>query len=144
VVTDGATLATGSFNFTKAAEEHNAENLLILKDNPELVQLYTKNFYAHAAHIVPYQREANAKTPYDRKRQEKRAAPETVPQRQRSAAKTGDRTVRANPKSNVYHLPGCPGYERLNPDVMLVSKNEQEARQAGYRKAKNCQRATAY
>lgn len=144
MVIDGATVVTGSFNFTKAAEEHNAENLLILKDNPELVHLYMKNFYAHAEHAVPYQREASAKTLDDRRKLEKRATSETVPQRERSASKTGDSQVRANPKSKVYHLPGCPGYERLNPDVRLVFKNEQEARQAGYRKAENCQRATAY
>jgi phosphatidylserine/phosphatidylglycerophosphate/cardiolipin synthase-like enzyme len=144
MVIDGVTIVTGSFNFTKAAEEHNAENLLILKDNPELVQLYTKNFYAHAAHAVPYRREASARTPDDRRRQEKRVTPETTQQRERSASMTEGSKVRANPKSNVYHLPGCPGYERLNPDAMLVFNNEQEARRAGYRKADNCPSATAY
>jgi phosphatidylserine/phosphatidylglycerophosphate/cardiolipin synthase-like enzyme len=28
----GATVLTGSFNFTKAAEENNAENLLVIQD----------------------------------------------------------------------------------------------------------------
>ena len=31
---DGDTIITGSFNFTKAAEESNAENLLVLRDKP--------------------------------------------------------------------------------------------------------------
>ena len=40
MVIDGATVVTGSFNFTKAAEEKNAENLLILRENAELIQRY--------------------------------------------------------------------------------------------------------
>ena len=32
VVVDGETVATGSFNFTSAAENHNAENVLVLYD----------------------------------------------------------------------------------------------------------------
>ena len=37
VFIDGETVITGSFNFTKAAEENNAENLLVIRDtNPEL------------------------------------------------------------------------------------------------------------
>jgi phosphatidylserine/phosphatidylglycerophosphate/cardiolipin synthase-like enzyme len=34
---------TGSFNFTKAAEENNAENLLIIHDK-KLASLYIKNW----------------------------------------------------------------------------------------------------
>jgi phosphatidylserine/phosphatidylglycerophosphate/cardiolipin synthase-like enzyme len=39
MIIDGETVITGSFNFTKAAEENNAENLLVIRDtnpNPEL------------------------------------------------------------------------------------------------------------
>jgi hypothetical protein len=32
MVIDGATIITGSFNFTAAAQKSNAENLLVLKD----------------------------------------------------------------------------------------------------------------
>jgi phosphatidylserine/phosphatidylglycerophosphate/cardiolipin synthase-like enzyme len=37
MVIDGQIVITGSFNFTKAAEEHNAENLLVL-NSPELAK----------------------------------------------------------------------------------------------------------
>jgi phosphatidylserine/phosphatidylglycerophosphate/cardiolipin synthase-like enzyme len=37
MVIDSKTIITGSFNFTKAAEEKNAENMLVIKDAPELV-----------------------------------------------------------------------------------------------------------
>ena len=36
MILDGATVITGSFNFTRAAEERNAENLLVIRD-PALV-----------------------------------------------------------------------------------------------------------
>jgi phosphatidylserine/phosphatidylglycerophosphate/cardiolipin synthase-like enzyme len=54
MIIDRITLITGSFNFTKAAEEHNAENLLIIK-NSELCDAYLRNFVTHRSHSVPYQ-----------------------------------------------------------------------------------------
>ncbi len=54
ILIDGATLITGSFNFSKAAEEKNAENLLVLKDCPALMDAYNRNFNAHAAHSLPF------------------------------------------------------------------------------------------
>ena len=32
MVIDGATVLTGAFNFTRAAEEKNADNLLVIRD----------------------------------------------------------------------------------------------------------------
>jgi phosphatidylserine/phosphatidylglycerophosphate/cardiolipin synthase-like enzyme len=43
MVLDGATVITGSFNFTKAAEGSNAENLLVIHDSG-LAALYTRNW----------------------------------------------------------------------------------------------------
>jgi len=50
---DGTTVITGSFNFTKAAEESNAENLLVIR-SPELAAKYTANWKVHADHSDPY------------------------------------------------------------------------------------------
>jgi phosphatidylserine/phosphatidylglycerophosphate/cardiolipin synthase-like enzyme len=49
MIIDGETVITGSFNFTKAAEENNAENLLIIHDK-KLAERYTKNWQDHAQH----------------------------------------------------------------------------------------------
>ena len=49
MVIDGETVITGSFNFTTAAEEHNAENLLLVHD-AKLAARYVENWRAHAAH----------------------------------------------------------------------------------------------
>ena len=54
MVIDRETVVTGSFNFTKAAEEKNAENLLILKSK-ELAKLYMANWQRHREHSEPFQ-----------------------------------------------------------------------------------------
>lgn len=53
MVLDGQTVITGSFNFTKAAEEKNAENLLIIRDQG-LARLYTQNWERHREHSEEY------------------------------------------------------------------------------------------
>jgi phosphatidylserine/phosphatidylglycerophosphate/cardiolipin synthase-like enzyme len=55
MVIDKEIVITGSFNFTKAAEEKNAENLLILKSK-ELAKLYLDNWLKHKEHSEVYQR----------------------------------------------------------------------------------------
>ncbi len=54
IIIDSKTLITGSFNFTKNAEEKNTENLLIIKDQPELVRKYTDNYLKHKEHSEEY------------------------------------------------------------------------------------------
>jgi len=54
-IVDGYLVLTGSFNFTKAAEEKNAENLLVIND-PVLAQQYTENWHIHEQHSEPYDR----------------------------------------------------------------------------------------
>ena len=53
IIIDGEVVITGSFNFTKAAEESNAENLLIIHDE-KLALLYMKNWQDHAQHSKVY------------------------------------------------------------------------------------------
>ncbi len=47
---DRRTLITGSFNFTHQAETENAENLLIIKGDPALLDSYHHSFLAHKSH----------------------------------------------------------------------------------------------
>ena len=58
MIIDGETVITGSFNFTKAAEENNAENLLVIHDW-KLVEAYTRNWKEHERHSEVYQRRGN-------------------------------------------------------------------------------------
>jgi len=50
MIIDSKVIITGSFNFSKSAEEKNAENLLIIKDQPELVKQYIDNYAKHKLH----------------------------------------------------------------------------------------------
>ena len=54
IIIDKQVLVTGSFNFTKSAEERNAENLLILKGNKSLLDRYIQNFNKHQKHSEAY------------------------------------------------------------------------------------------
>ena len=49
ILIDRSVVITGSFNFTKAAEEKNAENLLIIRSK-ELTKLYLDNWLHHRDH----------------------------------------------------------------------------------------------
>ena len=53
MVLDGATVITGSFNFTAAAQSHNAENLLVISD-PALADEYRLNWQRRRAVSTPY------------------------------------------------------------------------------------------
>jgi len=49
-----AALITGSFNFTQAAQHKNAENVLVIRGNTALTDLYLKNWRQHYEHSEPY------------------------------------------------------------------------------------------
>ena len=53
MIIDGVTVITGSFNFTSAAEDKNAENLLVTR-NKALAAQYRDNWNRHRKHSVPY------------------------------------------------------------------------------------------
>jgi phosphatidylserine/phosphatidylglycerophosphate/cardiolipin synthase-like enzyme len=53
IIIDRETVITGSFNFTKAAEKKNAENVLILKSK-ELAKVYFENWEEHKNHSIEY------------------------------------------------------------------------------------------
>jgi phosphatidylserine/phosphatidylglycerophosphate/cardiolipin synthase-like enzyme len=54
MIIDKETVITGSFNFTRAAEEKNAENLLIIKSR-ELAGIYIGNWKRHRDHSERYE-----------------------------------------------------------------------------------------
>lgn len=50
IIADGHTVQQGSFNYTKAAEESNGENVLVNWNNPELADVYLKDWKRHWDH----------------------------------------------------------------------------------------------
>jgi phosphatidylserine/phosphatidylglycerophosphate/cardiolipin synthase-like enzyme len=53
MIIDGIEVVTGSYNFTKSANERNAENVLMLK-SADVAAGYTTNFKIHEGHAVPF------------------------------------------------------------------------------------------
>jgi phosphatidylserine/phosphatidylglycerophosphate/cardiolipin synthase-like enzyme len=54
MIIDGSTIITGSFNFTRQAENSNAENLLVITGKPKIAKAYEENFQRHLEHSVKY------------------------------------------------------------------------------------------
>ena len=63
MIIDKHTVITGSFNFTNQAEHENAENLLVLKNYPDLARAYRENFHVHKEHARAPQARAAAAAP---------------------------------------------------------------------------------
>ena len=53
MIIDKELVITGSFNFTKAAQKKNAENVLIIRDKA-LADQYSQNWQVQAQHSQPY------------------------------------------------------------------------------------------
>jgi len=117
MVIDDGVVITGSFNFTKAAEESNAENLLIIRDKP-LAAKYTANWKAHADHSEPYER---AKS-YSETHQE--------------AVHDG---FVASRNSQVFHRPDCKSAARIAEKNLVRYATRDEAIRAGKRPCAECQ-----
>ena len=47
--TAGAVVVTGSFNFTQAAQEKNAENVVVISGSPEVAARFARDFERHRA-----------------------------------------------------------------------------------------------
>jgi phosphatidylserine/phosphatidylglycerophosphate/cardiolipin synthase-like enzyme len=98
MILDGKTVITGSFNFTRAAEDNNAENLLIIHDCAPLAESYLANFREHQAHSEPYTGPVKAEVPMD-----------PAIAREAPAAYVGSKG------SGIYHLADCKDAARISP-----------------------------
>ncbi len=122
MVIDDTTVITGSFNFTKAAEENNAENLLVIR-SPELAAKYTANWKAHAAHSEPYE----AKT---------KGYSETHRTESPGEGLTDDFVASRN--SEVFHKAGCKSAAKISAKNIIRYTSRDEAIQAGKKPCHEC------
>lgn len=53
MIIDGRVVITGSYNFSRAAEKSNAENIVII-ESPAIAEKYQKNWQKHHQHSQPY------------------------------------------------------------------------------------------
>lgn len=121
MVIDGQIVITGSFNFTKAAEESNAENLLVITD-AELAGKYTANWQAHLRHSQPYEGRAAA-----------RSAEGTQPRT--SDAATG---YAGSKRSDVFHRSSCDSVGKISEHNLVHYASRDEAIKAGKRPCSIC------
>jgi len=125
MIIDGQTVITGSFNFTKAAEEQNAENLLVIRDRA-IAGKYTANWQAHLAHSEVYT-------------EKERGYSETVrPPAPIAPAEVSGGFV-ASVNSQVFHKPGCKSAAKISPKNLVRYATRDEAIQAGKRPCAECQ-----
>ena len=53
MIIDSQIIVTGSYNFTSAAEKRNAENLLVIRNAPELAGIYTREWNRLNSQSIP-------------------------------------------------------------------------------------------
>ncbi len=120
MVIDSQTVITGSFNFTKAAEENNAENLLAIR-SPELAAKYANNWKVHLEHAEKYEGKGEVDARSD------------DPQ---ADANIGGYIASKN--SEIFHKPDCKSAAKISSKNLVHFDTRDEAIQAGKKPCGNC------
>jgi phosphatidylserine/phosphatidylglycerophosphate/cardiolipin synthase-like enzyme len=131
MVIDGETVITGSFNFTKAAESNNAENLLVIR-SPELATKYTANWKAHLEHSEKYE---GKETGYSESHHAENVAPVDSAPKHADAATNG---YVASVNSQVFHKPDCKSAAKISQKNLVHYSSRDEAAQAGKKACHEC------
>ena len=124
MVIDDQVVITGSFNFTKAAEANNAENLLVIR-SPELAKKYTDNWQVHCSHSEPY---AGRTEGYSQTHRAE-AAPAATPVTEGYVASRN---------SAVFHKAGCKAAAKISAKNLVRYATRDEAIQAGKKPCSEC------
>jgi len=127
LVADGASIATGSFNWTKAAIERNDENLVVFIGEPAVAGVFALHFesmWTDTARFAPLVPRAGAG-------QGGEDRPAVAPAEKTAGADT--ETVYITRTGSKYHRAGC---RHLAQSSVAISRKEAEAR--GYAPCKVC------
>ncbi|WP_236250963.1 phospholipase D family protein [Jeongeupia sp. HS-3] len=54
IIVDGKTVETGSFNYAPSAETENSENVIVLRDMPDITRQYVAHWQSRWDQGVPY------------------------------------------------------------------------------------------
>ncbi len=134
MIVDGRFVVTGSFNFTKSAEEHNAENLLVIHD-PLLAATYAANWKAHAAHSEPY--EGRGSEPGNSRASSAARPPEPAEEQFQGNSDPPDEYV-ASANSEVFHRRGCRLAAKIAEKNRITFATRGDAANAGKRPCAEC------
>ncbi len=116
MVIDAKTVLTGSFNFTKAAEENNAENLLVIR-SPELAAKYADNWKSHLDHSEKYEGKEKGYS--------------------ETADSSSGRFI-ASKNSQLFHAAGCKFAAKISEKNLVHFDTRDEAIQAGKKPCAEC------
>lgn len=122
MVIDGQTVITGSFNFTNAAEEHNAENLLVIR-SPDLAEKYAANWMAHLEHSEKYEGKEHA---------------ETIRSHEETTAVELSAEFVASKNSEVFHRADCKASAKISAKNLVRYATREEAIHAGKKPCEEC------
>jgi phosphatidylserine/phosphatidylglycerophosphate/cardiolipin synthase-like enzyme len=123
MVIDASTIITGSFNFTKAAESSNAENLLVIR-SPELAAKYTANWKLHLDHSEKYE--------------EKEKGYSEIHSPKTTAAVPIAGVFVASSRSQVFHKSDCKSAAKISEKNLVRYNTREEAIQAGKKPCGEC------
>lgn len=113
IIIDRKTIITGSFNFSTAAEERNAENLLVISGDVDLAKKYMKNFAKHRQHSRKYEGHTQTETA-------PRAPPVVQESKLDKPQQTAEVTVYITRTGKKYHQGYC-SYLRKSKIPMSLS-----------------------
>lgn len=116
-IVDGKVLITGSYNWTKSAEKGNAENLMVIKNDAELVKKFQENFDKHLEHSSKATKEEKKEAVCNPK---DKAKPDTKDGEDKNAKLA---TYYWSVKSKVYHKNTCKSVPTIS-NKNLRSGNE--------------------
>jgi len=101
IIIDERVVITGSFNFSAAAEEKNAENLVIFGNHEEIAAVYTEEFLNHAQHSAQY-------IGFRQPLVEAKPTPgESAAEKKTNKQPADDPTVYVTRTGSKYHRSGC-------------------------------------
>lgn len=123
IIIDDAVVITGSFNFTKSAEESNAENLLVIRNRPDIVKQYLENWEQHLRHSEPYRGPATTRP----------SSAKSKPANSTGRPETNDTEVYVSKSGKRYHRANCKSIT----DAQKVPLSEAKAK--GKTPCKICQ-----
>ncbi len=123
VIVDKSVVLTGSFNFTRAAEDANAENLLLIRGHPEVARKFLDNWERHLKHSSPL---SGGSAPRD----ESRVGPVTGDEPPGPAAQgrppaTDDARVYITRSGQRYHRKECGTLRGGGSEVTLAEARKQ-------------------
>jgi hypothetical protein len=104
---DDGTVITVPLNFTDAAEDHNAEPLLIIRGRSDLAAEYAARFAEHHAHSKLYGGSVSTHVAHPTGPPKKTETEAETQQRQVSDQTTNDPTVYVTTTGNKYHRASC-------------------------------------